>query len=93
VTVAPINPQSHRFTPMPTKITRNSQPPEHFRPVLPAIEGNVDYLDLRGQLITIYELLRSSGVENEFVARSLKHWIKTLTQSKIEQIELSGLLF
>jgi hypothetical protein len=60
---------------------------------LPAIEGNVDYLDLRGQLITIYELLRSSGVENEFVARSLKHWIKTLTQSKIEQIELSGLLF
>jgi hypothetical protein len=32
----------------------------------------------------------SGGVENDFVARSLKHWIKTLTQSKIEQIELSG---
>jgi len=63
---------------------------EHFRPVLPTIEGNVDYLALRGQLTTMDELLRSSGVENEFVARSLKHWIKTLTQSKIEQIELSG---
>jgi len=48
---------------------------EHFRPVLPTIEGNVDYLALRGQLTTM---------------RSLKHWIKTLIQSKIEQIELSG---
>ena len=63
---------------------------EHFRPVLPTIEGNVDYLALRGQLTTMDELLRSSGVENDFVTRSLKHWIKTLTQSKIEQIELSG---
>jgi hypothetical protein len=63
---------------------------EHFRPVLPTIEGNVDYLALRGQLTTIDELLRSSGVENDFVTCSLKHWIKTLTQSKIEQIELSG---
>ncbi|MBV8328944.1 MAG: hypothetical protein JOZ61_00575 [Verrucomicrobia bacterium] len=63
---------------------------EHFRPVLPTIEGNVDYLALRGQLTTMDELLRSSGVENDFVGRSLKHWIKTLTQSKIERIELSG---
>src|SRR6201987_4188252 len=36
------------------------------------------------------ELLRTSGVENEFVRRSLNHWIKTLSQSEVEQIELSG---
>ena len=63
---------------------------EHFRPVLPTIEGNVDYLCLRGQLTTMDELLRTSGVENEFVIRSLEHWIKTLSESKVEQIELSG---
>jgi hypothetical protein len=51
----------------------------HFRPVLPTIEGNVDYLALRGQLTTMDELLRTSGVENEFVTRSLKHWVKTLS--------------
>src|ERR1700759_2516652 len=63
---------------------------EHFRPVLPTIQGNVDYLALRGQLTTIDELLRTSGVENEFVMRSLNHWIKTLSQSEVEQIEVSG---
>jgi Transposase domain (DUF772) len=63
---------------------------EHFRPVLPTIEGNVDYLALRGQLTTIDELLRTSCVEDEFVTRSLKHWVKTLSQSEVEQMELSG---
>ena len=63
---------------------------EHFRPVLPTIEGNVDYLSLRGQLTTMDELLRTGGVENEFVVRSLEHWIKTLSESQVEQIELSG---
>src|SRR5271165_3474085 len=63
---------------------------EHFRPVFPTIEGNVDYLSLRGQLTTMDELLRTSGVENEFVRRSLEHWIKTLSESQVEQIELSG---
>ena len=63
---------------------------EHFRPVLPTIEGNVDYLALRGQLTTMDELLRTSGVENEFVMRSLEHWIRTLSESEVEQIELSG---
>jgi hypothetical protein len=63
---------------------------EHFRPVLPTIEGNVDYLALRGQLTVMDELLRTSGVENEFVLLSLQHWVKTLSQSKVEQIELSG---
>jgi hypothetical protein len=50
---------------------------EHFRPVMPTIEGNVDYLSLRGQLTIMDELLRTSGVENEFVVRSLDRWIKT----------------
>ena len=63
---------------------------EHFRPVLPTIEGNVDYLALRGQLTVMDELLRTSGVENEFVMRSLRHWVKTLSRSEVEQIELSG---
>ena len=57
---------------------------------MPTIQGNVDYLALRGQLTTMDELLRTSGVENEFVRRSLNHWIKTLSQSEVEQIELSG---
>ena len=63
---------------------------EHFRPVLPTIEGNVDYLSLRGQLITMDELLRTSGIENEFVTRSLNHWVGVLSQSKVEEIALSG---
>ena len=63
---------------------------EHFRPVLPTIEGNVDYLALRRELITMDELLRTSGVQNEFVTCSLKHRVKALSQSKMEQIELSG---
>jgi hypothetical protein len=62
---------------------------EHFRPLLPTIEGNVDNLALRGQLTAMDELLRTSGVENEFVMRSLKHWVKTLSQSEAEQMELS----
>lgn len=63
---------------------------EHFRPVLPTIEGNVDYLVLRGQLTAMDELLRTSGLENEFIVGSLQHWVKTLSQSEVEQIELSG---
>ena len=54
---------------------------EHFRPVLPTVEGNVDYLALRGQLITMDELLRGrqasdpgsyrgvTGVLNKIVAQ------------------------
>src|ERR1700756_1762788 len=63
---------------------------EHFRPVLPTIEGHVDYLSLRGQLTIMDELLRTSGLENEFVVRSLDHGIKTLSEGQVEQIELSG---
>jgi hypothetical protein len=59
---------------------------EHFRPVLP----NVDDHALRGQLTPMDELLQTSGVENELVMTSLKHWVKTLCQSEAEQMELSG---
>jgi hypothetical protein len=72
-------------------------PCDHFYPVRSAlssgiahIEGNVDYLALRGQLTIMDELLRTSGVETQFVTRSLEHWVKTLSQCKVEQIELSG---
>jgi hypothetical protein len=61
----------------------------HFRPVLPTIEGNVDYLALRGQLLTLDELLRTSGVETQFVTLSLEHWVEQLSQSKVDQIALS----
>ena len=56
---------------------------------LPTIEGNVDYLALHEQLTTMDELFRSSGLENDFVARSLKALDQSLMQSKIDQIELS----
>jgi len=62
----------------------------HFRPVLPTIEGNVDYLALRGQLLSIDELLRTSGVETQFVTLSLEHWVRQLSQGKVDQRELSG---
>src|SRR6266568_4576906 len=62
---------------------------EHFRPILPTIEGNVDYWTLREQLTVIDELLRTGGVEKDFITRSLQHWIKTLHEAKVEGIELS----
>jgi hypothetical protein len=36
------------------------------------------------------ELLRTSGVGNEFVRRNLNQWIKALFESKVEELELSG---
>jgi hypothetical protein len=61
---------------------------EHFRPVLPTIAGNVDYLTLRGQLTTIDELLRTSGVEKDFVMRSLEHWVRALHGSKVREMQM-----
>ena len=46
-----------------------------LRPVLPTIEGNVDYLEFRGQLERINEILVMGGVEVGFVALSLKQWL------------------
>ena len=46
-----------------------------LRPVLPTIEGNVDYLEFRSQLERMNEILVMSGVEARFVAHSLKQWL------------------
>jgi hypothetical protein len=43
-------------------------------PVLPTVEGNVDYSTFRQQLLRMDELLRVGGVETDFVARALRHW-------------------
>src|SRR6266478_5146317 len=66
---------------------------EHFRPVLPTIEGNVDYLALRGQPTTIDELLRTSGVENEFVMRSLENVSKSTFCRVLEKLKGTNVLF
>jgi hypothetical protein len=48
--------------------------PEELRPRLPTIVGNVDYQTLRLRLEQIDALLRVSGLEREFVERSLELW-------------------
>jgi hypothetical protein len=48
--------------------------PQELRPSLPTIVGNVDYSSLRRQLEEIDSLLRQSGLEADFVQRSLEHW-------------------
>jgi hypothetical protein len=48
--------------------------PQELRPSLPTIVGNVDYLSLRRLLEEIDSLLRQSGLEADFVQRSLEHW-------------------
>lgn len=50
--------------------------PESLRPPLPTIEGNVDYRQMREQLLRIDELLRTSGLERDFVARALEPWLR-----------------
>ena len=48
--------------------------PEELRPRLPTIVGNVDHLTLRLRLEQIDALLRQSGIECDFVRRSLAVW-------------------
>jgi len=48
--------------------------PQEFRPKLPTIVGNVDYLTLRQRLEQIDALLRAGGVEEDFVRRALEGW-------------------
>jgi hypothetical protein len=48
--------------------------PQELRPQLPTIVGNVDYSTLRQRLEQIDALLRESGVERDFVERSLEQW-------------------
>jgi hypothetical protein len=49
------------------------QPP--LRQVLPTIEGNVDYRNLRDQLLRIDQLLLQSGLETQFVEADLWQWL------------------
>jgi Transposase DDE domain len=49
--------------------------PSELRPRLPTIMGNVDYQTLRLRLEQIDALLEESGVEKEFVERSLQRWL------------------
>lgn len=48
--------------------------PQELRPKLPTIVGNVDYRTLRQRLEQIDALLRTSGVEREFVRRAVERW-------------------
>ena len=50
--------------------------PEELRPRLPTIVGNVDYRTLRERLEQIDSLLRLSGLECDFVQRSVERWRK-----------------
>jgi hypothetical protein len=47
---------------------------EHLRPCLPTIKGNVDYRQMRDQLLRIEELLEYTGVEKRFVSCALEQW-------------------
>jgi len=50
--------------------------PSQLRPRLPTIAGNVDYQTLRLRLEQIDALLEKSGIEKEFVERSLDRWLQ-----------------
>jgi Transposase DDE domain len=50
--------------------------PIELRPRLPTIVGNVDYLTLRQRLEQIDQLLRTSGVEQDFVELALQSWLE-----------------
>jgi hypothetical protein len=43
-------------------------------PVLPTVEGNVDYDTFRQQLLRMDDLLRLGGVETDFLRRALRYW-------------------
>ena len=43
--------------------------------VLPTIEGNVDYRQLRDQLLRIDSLLLSSGMETRLMQQDLARWL------------------
>ena len=45
-------------------------------PILPTIEGNVDYKNFRCQLERIDEILVKGKIEHQFVEKSLHRWTK-----------------
>jgi IS5 family transposase len=65
--------------------------PTELRPRLPTIVGHVDYQTLRQRLEQIDELLRVSGVEEQFVELSLQGWLaagKTVSARQQLQFQL-----
>lgn len=59
---------------------------------LPVVIGNVDYQEFQGRLERIDELLRASGVEQEFVAQGIKAYeAKARAAAKRERREYKGL--
>ncbi|MEI7672857.1 MAG: transposase, partial [Deltaproteobacteria bacterium] len=53
----------------------NLLPTAPFLPLnLPTIEGNVDYLEFRRLLDRLDALLRTSGLETQFIQLSVQHW-------------------
>jgi len=51
---------------------------QSLRPSLPTIEGNVDYRQLRDQLLSIEQILLGAGLEKQFVDVSLEQWLAQL---------------
>ena len=51
---------------------------QSLRPSLPTIEGNVDYRQLRDQLLSIEQILIGAGLEKQFVDVSLEQWLAQL---------------
>ena len=43
-------------------------------PPLPTIEGNVDYRQLRDQLLRIDQILMHSGIEQQFISQTFERW-------------------
>ena len=43
--------------------------------ILPTIEGNVDYRELRDRLLRIDELLIQTGLETQWLEADLKQWL------------------
>jgi hypothetical protein len=60
---------------MPNTTIIPFQPP--LPQVLPTVEGNVDYRDLREQLLRIECLLRQSSLETQFLEQALQRWLGT----------------
>lgn len=50
--------------------------PQALPQVLPTIEGNLDYRDLREQLQRIDELLIASGLETQLLEKDMEGWLK-----------------
>ncbi len=49
--------------------------PQALPQVLPTIEGNVDYRDLRDQLLRMDELLTLSGLETQLLQKEMERWL------------------